>query len=142
MRSLWLRSRTARGVVSPVFGLALVLASMPLSSGPRRPGPAVTVPGETATRLPDGSFLIVGGLGAAGPMMAAAIWDPRAGARISLPVGLEHARAWHTATPLPDGGVLIRGGVGADGGIVDAVERFHPKTRVFETLARDVAPMR
>jgi hypothetical protein len=125
--------------MSPVFGLALVLASMPVSSGPRRPGPAVTVPGETATRLPDGTVLIVGGLGVAGPMMAAAIWDPGTGVRVSLPMGLEHARAWHTATALPDGGVLIRGGVGANGGIVDAVERFDPKARVFETLARDVA---
>jgi hypothetical protein len=98
------------------------------------------VPGETATRLPDGTFLIVGGLGAAGPMMAAAIWDSRTGARISLPMGLEHARAWHTASPLPDGGVLIRGGVGADGAIVDAVERFHPKTRVFEPWPRMSAP--
>src|SRR5574341_1964369 len=100
MRSLWLRSRTARGVVSPVFGLALVLAAMPLSSGSRGPGPAATIPGETATRLPDGSFLIVGGLGAAGPVMTAAVWDPRTGTRISLPAGLEHARAWHTAIRL------------------------------------------
>ena len=137
MMSVWLRSRTARGVVRPVFGLALVLISMPLTS--RDPG--VNVPGQTATRLPDGSVLLIGGLGSAGPLMAATVWDPRTGARISLPVGLEHARAWHTATLYPDGSVLIRGGVGATGGVVGAVERFHPATQVFETLAED-APAR
>ena len=110
---------------------------MPLSPGARSPGPAANERGQTATRLLDGRFLILGGLGAAGPMMAAAIWDPRTGARISLPVGLEHARAWHTATLLPDGSVLIRGGVGVNGGIVDAIERFHPETKVFETLPED-----
>ena len=122
-----------------MFGLALVLVSMPLTSGPRSPGPATNVPGQTATRLQDGSVLILGGLGAAGPTMAAAIWDPRTGARISLPTGLEHARAWHTATLYPDGSVLIQGGVGEHGGMVGAVERFHPGTQVFETLAEDPA---
>ena len=125
--------------MGPVFGLALVLASMPLTSGPRSPGPAGNVSGQTATRLPDGSVLILGGLGEAGPMMAAAIWDPRTGARILLPTGLEHARAWHTATLHRDGSVLIRGGVGEHGGMVGAVERFHPATRVFETLVEDAA---
>ena len=141
MMSVWLRSRTARGVVGPVFGLALVLVSMPLTSLSRSRGPAASVPGQTATRLPDGSVLLIGGLGSAGPMTAATVWDPRTGARISLPVGLEHARAWHSATLYPDGSVLIRGGVGATGGVVGAVERFHPATQVFETLAED-APAR
>jgi len=137
MVSVWWRSRTARGFVRPVLGLALILVSMPLT----RPGPAANVPGQSATRLPDGRVLLIGGLGSAGPMMAATLWDPRTGARVSLPVGLEHARAWHTATLHPDGSVLIRGGVGATGDVVGAVERFHPAAQVFETLAED-APAR
>ena len=34
--------------------------------------------GQSATLLPDGRWLMLGGLGATGPMGKAAIWDPRA----------------------------------------------------------------
>ena len=92
-----------------------------------RPQPAA---GQTATRLPDGRWLLVGG--DANPLNAA-IWDP--GARAARPiVGSSVSRSWHTATLLPDGTVLIVGGVDAAGQIVGTPERFDPATGAFAPI--------
>ncbi len=99
--------------------------------------------GGTATRLPDGRVLIVGGQTGTlngepdpPPLRRADIWDP---ATLSYkPSGsLEVGRERHTATLLPDGRVLIVGGVGArvtddsETSIVEA-ELWDPSTESFD----------
>jgi hypothetical protein len=75
--------------------------------------------GQTATRLPDGRVLIVGGqTGTLGddafppPLSNTDIWDA-ATMLYDSSGSLEVGRERHTATLLPDGDVLIVGGVGA-----------------------------
>ena len=75
--------------------------------------------GGTATRLPDGRVLIVGGQTGTlngepfpPPLRRADLWDP-ATLSYSQSGSLEVRRERHTATLLPDGRVLIVGGVGA-----------------------------
>ena len=70
---------------------------------------------HTATLLPDGRVLVVGGHGSfdgGGPLASAELWDP---ATMSFgPAGsLAQARWNHTATLMPDGRVLVVGGLGA-----------------------------
>ncbi len=89
-----------------------------------RPRPA---DGQTATRLPDGRWLLVGG--DTNPE-GAAIWEPSA--RAARPIARSDvSRSWHTATLLPDGTVLIVGGVDAAGQVLSAPERFDPATGAF-----------
>lgn len=84
------------------------------------------VPGQTATLLPDGRVLKIGGLEDDGPMSAALIEGSS--------IHVQFARAWHTATMLPDGTILIVGGMGADGQPVDTAEIFNPDTRTSDLL--------
>lgn len=64
---------------------------------------------HTATVLPNGGVLVVGGRDGAGPLSTAQIYDPATGAW--TPAGtLNHARYFHTATLLPDGKVLVAAG--------------------------------
>ena len=70
--------------------------------------------GHTATLLPDGRVLIVGGLhdleqNLDSALATAELWDPATGT--SSPAGtLADGRSYHTATLLQDGRVLIAGG--------------------------------
>ncbi|MFI5259540.1 MAG: kelch repeat-containing protein [Candidatus Limnocylindrales bacterium] len=92
------------------------------------PAGTMTYPrsGETATLLPDGLVLIVGGYDNGLPLASAELYDPETG--IFSPTGsLTNARYYHSATLLPDGQVLIAGGV--DGG--NTAELFDPKRRAF-----------
>ncbi|MGH7934550.1 MAG: Kelch repeat-containing protein [Candidatus Binataceae bacterium] len=69
----------------------------------------------TATLLPNGTLLIVGGVaqeGAAGSTVE--IYDPSTGG-FTLTDSLLTGRAYHTATLLPNGKVLICGGIDAHG---------------------------
>jgi RHS repeat-associated protein len=84
--------------------------------------------GQTETLLPDGRWLIAGGLEADQPVGTLAVRDPATGLVTPLPVPLTQPRAWHTASVLPDGTVLIVGGVGTDGFVAEMVERFDPAT--------------
>src|SRR4029453_14850479 len=84
--------------------------------------------GQSATLLPDGRWLMLGGLGANGPMGNATIWDSRDGSMVELSARLPRPRAWHTPTLLADGTVLVLGGLGAHGGLVGAAERFALET--------------
>src|SRR5215218_4279267 len=74
------------------------------------------LPGQSATQLPDGRQLLLGGESGEGPRNDAAVAGPRADKATPLAARLRHARAWHTATVLPDGRVFVFGGIGAGGG--------------------------
>ena len=87
----------------------------------------VSLPGQTATSLPDGRILKIGGLQEDGPASIALIGDLR--------FQLQRARAWHTATMLPDGNVLIVGGIGSNGAVEDTIEVFNLETKTSEILA-------
>ena len=73
--------------------------------------------GHTATALPDGRVLVVGGVndsaGASAVLISAEIFDPATG--LWSPTGsLHEARQSHTATLLSDGSVLVAGGLSKD----------------------------
>ena len=113
-------------ILSLLVALGLVL---PRGSGeiPSR------LSGQSATLLPDGRLLLIGGEGPNGPLSAAAILNTDSGALTLLPAGIHEARAWHTATLLPNGTVLVFGGIGATGQEVEA-EIFDPTTDSSLTL--------
>ena len=98
-----------------------------------RPQPAL-VAGQSATLLPDGRWLVLGGEGQGQvPVATARIVDSCAGQTTTLQHML-HARSWHSATLLPDGNVLILGGLGPDGRIVQDTELFNSRTQNFQVL--------
>lgn len=71
--------------------------------------------GHTATRLLDGTVLVVGGYryneqSKVQYLKSAEIYDPRTGLFTIIAAQLAVPRAGHTATQLPDGKVLIAGG--------------------------------
>jgi hypothetical protein len=92
---------------------------------------------HTATRLPDGRVLVVGGWtrtsGGEVIHSSAELWDPATGS--FAPAGsLAEARARHTATLLADGRVLVVGGAGTtDGGVAirSAAEIWDPDSVSF-----------
>ncbi|HSE15991.1 MAG TPA: RHS repeat-associated core domain-containing protein [Pyrinomonadaceae bacterium] len=90
--------------------------------------------GQSATLLPDGRILLIGGDGSAGPQSAVSIKDPRTQEITLLPNGLYQARAWHSATMLPDGRVLVVGGVGLDNKVISSAEIYDPQTTISEPL--------
>src|SRR3984893_11161469 len=93
-----------------------------------------TLKGQTATLLPSGDVLILGGEGPDGPLSAASMRNVQTGILRTLPHSLLHPRYGHTATLLPDGSVLILGGVGATGRVEAAAELFDPSTAEFRSL--------
>ena len=91
--------------------------------------------GQSATLLPDGSWLLVGGFGDKGSVSAQAVrLDTATGSRAVLNATLSVARANQTATVLPDGSVLVVGGTDRFGQPVAEIERFHPNANRFENL--------
>jgi len=117
------------------------LLLIPTTSGPQLlPGGPALRPGQTATTLPDGRWLLLGGTRAGRPTSEAAIWDPRVQALTPLAVGLATPRAWHTATVIPDGTVLIIGGLGPHGVPTGSAEQFNPVTGGLGTVASGFSP--
>ena len=78
---------------------------------------------HTATLLPNGRVLVVGGRGGWGDEFGfrvwAEVWDPET-ASFGPAGSLAEERRSHTATLLPDGRVLIVGGSGADSTLASA----------------------
>jgi len=95
--------------------------------------PRVRIPGQSATLMPDGRWLLIGGLRPDGSAAPPVLVDPR-GVDTPVAAALHEQRTGHTATLLADGTVLIIGGVGPTGQIVSSLERFDPGTGQFEAL--------
>jgi len=91
--------------------------------------------GQSATLLPDGSWLLLGGRPDEAHVSGQAVLvDSALQQRQVVAQGLNVARAGQSATVLPDGSVLVIGGVGASGQQVSNVERYHPDTQQFENV--------
>ena len=92
--------------------------------------------GHTATLLPDGRVLFVGGANpwAESLIATAEIWDPAT--ETFGPTGAPaEARAGHTATELNDGTILLTGGFTGKGSVVitDSGELYNPASRELRT---------
>jgi YD repeat-containing protein len=90
--------------------------------------------GQTATLLPDGSLLLVGGLGQTGPVTTAFTETPGSNRPTRLETVLNVPRAWHTSTLLPDGNVLVLGGLDSAKRVVTTPELFDPSASTFNLL--------
>ncbi len=87
---------------------------------------------HTATLLPDGTVLIVGGRGPFGTtVQTAELFDPQVSAFMPIAMDGGTARSGHTATLLSDGRLVIAGGI-ADG------DRLVPELEVWDVLAKHV----
>ena len=119
-------------LVAVVGAAALVHA--PLTAVRSTSAPQANAPrGQTATRLADGRWLVVGGEDGR-RSAGATIYDPASG-RTTPVAGLAQPRAWHTATMLPDGKVLVIGGQAANQQPASAAEIFDPATESFFQIA-------
>lgn len=84
---------------------------------------------HTATTLPSGRVLVVGGIADGGGSLASAeLFNPADNTMKALP-SLAERRAGHTATVLNDGAVLIAGGYNGD--YLASLEIFDPSTNRF-----------
>ena len=92
---------------------------------------------QTATLLPNGKVLVVGGFGSAAvPYLSSAeLYDPASGT-FSATGSLANGRYVHTATLLPNGKVLIAGGYGTPSGTLSSAELYDPATGTFSATGR------
>ncbi len=96
---------------------------------------------HTATLLPDGRVLAVGGKDDNGIEIASTeLFDPATGTW-ALTGSLNAGRYSHTATLLPNGKVLVVGGTGVGGGSLASAELYDPVTGLW-TLANPMADAR
>lgn len=122
-------------IVLPASGAAATTLSSAEASRYALPSPPIAS-GESATLLPDGTWLLLGGEVNGKVSNAAAIYDGTTGQATTLTATLNVARAWQTATVLPSGQVFIFGGIGPDGKVVSQAELYDPLSQQF-TLGPD-----
>lgn len=92
---------------------------------------------HTATVLPDGTVLILGGVDANGTTVTAAeILDPVSGEITVVGDSGLIPRSHHAATLLTDGYVLITGGVSSEGKALQDAELWNPDTQRVEPISK------
>jgi hypothetical protein len=138
--------RTATAAVVTSLALGASTAPPPAALGVVRGAPAMRAPraAHTATPLPDGSVLVVGGMAeGAGEEAARADAERFVPAAAVAPAGaggvgrfvpagrMRAGRQSHTATALADGRVLVAGGYGAGGAVLATAELYDPRTGAF-----------
>ena len=95
---------------------------------------------HSATLLPDGRVLIIGGHAEGRAMAGAELWDPET-ASYSSTGPLAEARSWHTASLLPDGSVVVLGGFDRDpNDPLASAERWDPVTGAFASAGSLLEP--
>lgn len=94
----------------------------------RQPG---LLPGQSATLMQDGRWLLIGGEKEGIRLATAELWDPRTATTAPLESGLSTARSGHSATILPNGTVLILGGSREGGEVVPTAEIYDPLKLTF-----------
>jgi RHS repeat-associated protein len=96
---------------------------------------------HTATMLPNGTVLILGGIGAKEKIeKTAEVFDPSSGTFQSVQTSGIKARSSHTATLLTDGRVLLAGGADESGKTVGALEVWDFRSGQSTTLATMQTP--
>ncbi|WP_284616233.1 RHS repeat-associated core domain-containing protein [Aquabacterium humicola] len=145
-RRNWLSFKLRGAGALAAIGLALLVGHAPtlaaepeLANQPQAtlfaqlfPRPA-TMDGQSATLLPDGRWLLLGGAKSNGgpPSSIVSVLDPSTRRTTVISATLLQGRSHHSATLLPNGQVLILGGVTASGGAA-AAELFDPFAGAFK----------
>ena len=120
-----------------IAGLACVALVTQRPAEPRRPSQLIRRVAElgtaraahTATTLPSGQVLVVGGMAEAGSgIPTAELFDPEKNA-VQRAGSLRDGRTGHTATLLADGRVLVAGGY--NGEYLSSLEVFDPSSNAF-----------
>jgi len=97
---------------------------------------------HTATRMADGSVIVVGGMGKDGKGMSAVeIWDPTSNAWRNGP-SLRTPRYRHTASLLSDGRLLVAGGLTQEGNEIGSVEILDSSKTTWSDGAPLLLPLR
>ena len=134
-----------RFLVSTLCGAAcIVYAQSPATPGTAANSSALTAlfssrpsltAGQSATQLPDGQWLLLGGRDSNGGAVSnAVVFNPVSQLPSPLASRLVQARSGHTATLMPDGTVLILGGVDSSGNVLATPEEFDPLSQQFRTV--------
>jgi N-acetylneuraminic acid mutarotase len=107
--------------------------------------PATVRTSQTATLLPNGTVLVVGGQDVQGVSLSSAeIYDPATGSWRATG-GLNRSRYGHTATLLPSGTVLVVGGdyfdtSPEDGGLTATAETYNPASGTWTSAGSLFGP--
>ncbi len=128
----------ATTLTPPAAGQSPEPSPQPEPSSPPASEPLRMLDGRysfTATPLPDGSVLVIGGSDGWSVLGSAETFDP-ATRRFSAVGVLEQPRFGHQATSLPDGRVLVTGGALEYSQGLSLVEVYDPETASFTALGR------
>jgi len=129
-------------LVLGLWGLGLFSALSAFSQTTVTSGPLTQARvGHTATLLPSGKVLIVGGAGPAGVLNNAELFDPVTLSATALTSNLITGRTEHTVTLLPQTETLLI--AGQDNlGLLFSTEMFNPANQTFRALSRNVQVLR